>query len=128
MEEYVYPKIAPVTYDTSDPSSADDRLYEILVNLVTFDFDQKATRKVNINVNFQILSRLAGYEKYKPLENVLLGDLITIIDRRTNLKREARVISYDWDAVAEKYNSIELGTANESLVSYVKGGSYVPSI
>lgn len=128
VDEYVYPKIAPVTYDTSDPSSADDSLYEILVNLVTFDFDQKATRKVNINVNFQILSRLAGYEKYKPLENVLLGDLITIIDRRTNLKREARVISYDWDAVAEKYNSIELGTANESLVSYVKGGSYVPSI
>ena len=43
-------------------------------------------------------------------------------------EREARVISYDWDAVAEKYNSIELGTAKESLVSYVKGGSYVPSI
>ena len=125
--EYVYPKVRAIQYDSYDPSEVDDMLYEILVNLVTFDYDQKATVNVNINVNFQMLSRLEGYEKYKDLENVIIGDIVTIVDERTNLKRNARVISYDWDAVAQKYNGIELGTAKETLVHYIKGGSYVPS-
>lgn len=129
VEDYVYPKVASVTYETPTDITPEflELYYETVVNTITFDFDQKATRKVNINVNFQMLSRLAGYEKYKPLEKVLLGDIITILDERTNVKRDARVISYEWDAVAEKYNNIELGTAQESLVSFIKGGSYKPS-
>ena len=39
----------------------------------------------------------------------------------------SKVIAYQWDAIAQKYNSIEMGSLKNSLIDYIQGGGFVPS-
>ena len=61
------------------------------------------------------------------LEEVFLGDLVTVIHTKMNFRKKAKVISYEWDCLLEQYNEVELGdfipTLASSVTSGVKSGS-----
>lgn len=64
---------------------------------------------VNINVNFLLLSQTKEYENFKFLENVKIGDIVTIYNQKMNFSKKSRVISYTYNSIADSYNNIELG-------------------
>ena len=53
-----------------------------------------------------------------------MGDTIKIINDVMNFEEEAKVIAYTWDAIAQKYNSMEFGNLKAVLTSYIDGGGF----
>ena len=135
--DYVYPKSAAIVYQDAvfpENNSTDEEIDEeyekekdiILESFadVTFMLDKPDIPQRNIVVDFQMLSRIDKYKDYKHLENIYLGDTIKIINDVMNFEEEAKVIAYTWDAIAQKYNSMEFGNLKAVLTSYIDGGGF----
>lgn len=78
--------------------------------------------KVNIKADFQELSKTVEYSEYAILEKVFLGDLVTVTNSKMNFSKKAKVISYVWDCLLERYNEVELGDFIADLTSSVTSG------
>ncbi len=78
--------------------------------------------KVNIKADFQELSKTDEYKDYAILERVQLGDVVTVVNSRMNFSKKAKVISYDWDCLLERYNQVELGDFVADLTASVTSG------
>ena len=113
--EYVYPKI--YTLEDEDKTVAELKAEAQAL------FDGGADLPlVNIKVDFVTLADTIEYANYAPLEEVFLGDIVTIINQKMNFAKKARVISYEWDCLLEKYNEVELGDFMPTLASSVTSG------
>ena len=62
------------------------------------------------------------FKEYAILEDVQLGDIVTVIHNKMNFSKRARVISYEWDCILEQYNEVELGDFMPTLASSVTSG------
>ena len=78
--------------------------------------------KVNIKADFQMLSKTVEYVDYSILEEVFLGDVVTVTNSKMNFSKKAKVISYEWDCLLEQYNEVELGDFVADLTSSVTSG------
>lgn len=82
---------------------------------------------INIKVDFVALEKTVEYREYAVLEEVFLGDMVTVINTKMGFQKQAKVISYEWDCLLEQYNDVELGdfipTLAASVTSGVKSGS-----
>ena len=71
------------------------------------------------------------YREYAVLEEVFLGDMVTVINTKMGFRKQAKVISYEWYCLLEQYNEVELGdfipTLAASVTSGVKSGSLASS-
>ena len=56
------------------------------------------------------------------LEEVFLGDTVTVVNTRMNFRKQAKVVSYEWDALLEQYNKVELGDFMPTLAASVTLG------
>lgn len=65
--------------------------------------------KVNISVDFILLSITKNYSDYKQLENVYIGDIITVYNEILQLNTQAKVIKYTFNCLTKTYENIELG-------------------
>lgn len=83
---------------------------------------------VNIKVDFVELSKTAEYADYAPLEKVFLGDIVSVINPKMNFEKKARVISYEWDCLLEKYTQVELGDFMPTLATSVTSGVHSGSL
>lgn len=95
---YYQPKIGTVTYEEG---ALEEQAKEYLKTV-----DKP---KVNISIDFVLLSRTKEYENFRFLEDVKLGDTVTIYNEKMNFNKKSRVISYTYNPLADNYNSIELG-------------------
>lgn len=75
--------------------------------------------KINIKINFILLSQTEEYKEFVHLEKVFLGDIVTIINEKMNFFKKAKVIEYEWDCILNRYNSIELGDFKNLLTTIV---------
>ena len=86
---------------------------------------------INIKVDFVALEKTVEYREYAVLEEVFLGDMATVINTKMGFRKQAKVISYEWDCLLEQYNDVELGdfipTLAASVTSGVKSGSLASS-
>ena len=86
---------------------------------------------INIKVDFVALEKTVEYREYAVLEEVFLGDMVTVINTKMGFRKRAKVISYEWDCLLEQYNDVELGdfipTLAASVTSGVKSGSLASS-
>ena len=71
----------------------------------------------NIKVDFIQLWQSKDYATTAELEKVKLGDYVTVLYKELGVNALAEVISYSYDSLAEKYNSIELGDAKQKLTT-----------
>ncbi|MDD3140114.1 MAG: phage tail protein [Lachnospiraceae bacterium] len=78
--------------------------------------------KVNIKADFQMLSKTEEYKEYAILEEVQLGDVVTVSNTKMGFHKKAQVISYEWDCLLEQYNEVELGDFVADLTSSVTSG------
>ena len=78
-----------------------------------------ATPKVNLEVSFVNLADTQEYKDIVALEEVNLCDTVTIEFPKLGVDATAKVIKTEFDVLAERYTSIEIGDAKSSLARTV---------
>lgn len=73
--------------------------------------------KVNFKVDFIELSKSNQYKDLKILEQIFLGDIVSINSLKLNIDIEARLIKYKYDCLQEKYVELEIGDYSKSEYS-----------
>lgn len=71
--------------------------------------------KQNITIDFVALWQTEEYKNIAPLERVKLCDTVHVIHPGMNIDVSAKVIKVVWNALADKYDSIELGEAKSTF-------------
>lgn len=77
--------------------------------------------KVNLNVSFVNLTDYQEYEELTLLETVHLCDTVNVIFEELGVNSTAKVIKTVYDALTNKYSSIELGDAKSNLADTIAG-------
>ena len=80
---------------------------------------QTAVPADSITLRFESLYQ-AGEDATKVLETIALCDPVTVWDKRYNLKLTAKCITAEYDGLAEKYTSLEIGQAKSSFSSSLR--------
>lgn len=75
--------------------------------------------KVNITVSFIQLWQTEEYKNIAPLERVKMCDTVTVKFSLLGVTATAKVIKTTYDALEEKYESVELGDAKSSFADTV---------
>ena len=70
---------------------------------------------VNIDVNFVALWQSEEYKGIAPLEQVQLGDTVTVDIERLDISMSARVVEYTYDVLRERYKEITIGDSKSSF-------------
>ena len=78
--------------------------------------NQSAAAVDSVTLSFESLYQ-AGEDATKALEIIALCDPVTIWDKRYNLKLTAKCITAEYDGLAEKYTSLEIGQTKSSFSS-----------
>lgn len=77
--------------------------------------------KENIKIDFVPLWQTDEYADVAPLERVCLCDTVTVYYTDLGVQANAKVIKVVWDALLEKYTTIELGQAKSSFADTIIG-------
>lgn len=124
LGDYIYPKI----YTLEDENKTLSEVQEEAQALLDGGCDIPS---INIKVDFVALEKTVEYREYAVLEEVFLGDMVTVTNTKMGFRKRAKVISYEWDCLLEQYNDVELGdfipTLTASVTSGVKSGSLASS-
>lgn len=117
LDEYVYPKIL-VFEDESATTTAQLRQKA----LELFREDEIDLPKVNIKVDLLPLAKTEEYRDFAALEEVRLGDTVTVINTRMGFSKRAKVIAYKWDCLRGQYENVELGDFLPTLATAITSG------
>lgn len=124
LGDYIYPKIHTLTEENKSISEVQAEAQKLLDEGCDIP-------SINIKVDFVALEKTVEYREYAVLEEVFLGDMVTVINTKMGFRKRAKVISYEWDCLLEQYNDVELGdfipTLAASVTSGVKSGSLASS-
>ena len=124
LGDYIYPKIHTLTEENKTLSEVQAEAQALLDGGCDIP-------SINIKVDFAALKKTVEYREYAVLEEVFLGDMVTVINTKMGFRKRAKVISYEWDCLLEQYNDVELGdfipTLAASVTSGVKSGSLASS-
>lgn len=90
-----------------------------------FSADEADKIMVEVTVSFVLLGTTEEYKQYRALERLCLYDTVRVSDPTINLEADLQMISYNWDPVNERYNSIKLGSAFEKRGKTVAGYNLV---
>ena len=75
--------------------------------------------KVNITVSFVQLWQTEEYKNIAPLERVMMCDTVAVRFSKLGVTASAKVIKTTYNALEEKYESVELGDAKSSFADTV---------
>ena len=75
--------------------------------------------KVSLKIKFVNLADTDEYAAVAALESVELCDTVTVIYEKLGVQATAKVIKTDWDVLAERYNSVEVGDAKTTLADTI---------
>ncbi|WP_051931542.1 phage tail spike protein [Clostridium sp. KNHs214] len=76
--------------------------------------------KSNFRVDFVSLFDTEEYKEYKILEKCFIGDSVTINYEPLSIHIQARIISYQYDCISQKYIKLELGNYVDKFGSETK--------
>ena len=71
--------------------------------------------KVSWKIQFIDLDTTDEYRGYEHLEQVLLGDSVTVIFPEMGVNASSRVVASDYDPIGERYYSVTLGSVRSDL-------------
>ena len=71
--------------------------------------------KVSISVSFVALWQTEEYKDIAPLERVSLGDAVMVYFESLGIEAQARVMSVEYDVLAERYREIQIGSLRSTL-------------
>ena len=71
--------------------------------------------KVSCEINFVELSYTEEYSQFKNLQKISLGDIVTFYHKPLDINIKARCISYVYDCILGKYESITIGSYQKNF-------------
>lgn len=105
---------------TTDPEAiTPERLNELAAAYI--QNNNIGVPKVSITVSFINLADTVEYKDIAPLERVSLCDTVTVNYEKLGISATAKVVSYDFNVLTERYNSITIGEAKSSLAKTISG-------
>lgn len=125
INDYPHPRIKHVHF--SDVKVTADGLYTSVAAART-ELDARADAlfalgcdlpEVSIDVEFQELGDTEEYQQYVNLSTIQLGDTVTVQHEDLGIDLDLRVVSYEWDALKGRHNSIRLGALRPNIGSSV---------
>lgn len=112
----LYPYQLTIPVDLSDKFDNEPTEAMLRSAAQSYMSDNKiGTPDVNMKVSFIALRQTAEYGDIAPLERVYLCDTVTVIFEELNVSAQAEVIKTVYDALTDRYNSIEIGDPRSSL-------------
>ena len=70
---------------------------------------------VTLKVDFVNCADTEEYRQYAFLQNIFLGDSVRVVARRIGVEVSMRMTQYTYDCLTQKYTSVTLGTAADTL-------------
>ncbi|WP_304521813.1 phage tail spike protein [Bacillus toyonensis] len=129
VDKYINPKIKTAAFENvkaaiGDYADDEDAIpledaYALLRQKAKamFEIDRVDQPLANYRVSFQELSQTEEYKNYAVLQSVYMGDTVTIEHNEDGIYIQAKVISYKYDPVKERYIDITLGNFKDSFTS-----------
>lgn len=75
---------------------------------------------VSIKLSFVNLADTEEYKDIAPLQSVNLCDLITVQFEKYNISTNAKIVKTVYDVLAERYDSLEIGSLRSSLATTIQ--------
>ena len=69
----------------------------------------------NIQVSFEQIQQLSTGDNLKSVQNLQLGDTVTVIFSEYDLNYQSRIIATDFDVLLERYNSMTIGDKKTNI-------------
>ena len=106
-----------------------DNLNEQLRNRAELELESYAKPSLSIDVNLELLAQTQGYERYKYLEEMYLGDWITIYNPKKDYiykhellgSWEERIVAMSYDCILKKPSSITIGYPRKMVYEKTAG-------
>lgn len=114
IDNYLQPKI--INQEFSDAESIETLKQKAKEYLKTAD-----KPLLNITVNFVLLSQTKEYQNFRFLEDVKIGDTVTVYNKKMNFSKKAKVISYIYDSISNSYIEVVLGDFLSILTDSISG-------
>lgn len=122
INKYVNPKIRVVEFSNikakKDDNEKDEgavpieEAYKLLREAAKrmYEVDKVDQPKATYKITFQELSQTEEYKEFALLQQVFLGDTITVEHKEDNVDIQAKVISYKYDPIKEEYTDLMIGS------------------
>ncbi len=124
--DYIHPKVERIHYsdvkvgDGEDEFATEALAQDELRRRAAAEFENGADLPtVTGQIAIIDLSKIEEYKDIKGLEKIYLGDTLNITNI-TSAPIQARVVAYHYDALAEEYKSIEVGTEQKVIGSSIR--------
>ncbi|MDY8166155.1 phage tail spike protein [Bacillus thuringiensis] len=129
VDKYINPKIKTVAFENvkaaiGEYAADEDAIplkdaYELLRQKARamFEIDRVDQPLASYKVSFQELSQTEEYKNFAVLQSVYMGDTVTVQHDEDGIYIQAKVISYKYDPVKERYIDITLGNFKDSFTS-----------
>lgn len=75
---------------------------------------------VNMTVEFVNLQNKKGYEQIQALQNVALGDDVTVYHSGLNIDIKTRIVSTEYDLLTEEYSKLILGNTKNTFLKQMQ--------
>lgn len=113
-----YVKILP--YDATDKFDNTPSVADLNAEAIRYIADNDVGKPVvSLDVSLVELSKASGFEHLAPLNTVELCDTVTVIFEKLGISEKAKVVKTEYDVLQDKYTSITLGDAKESIADTI---------
>lgn len=120
--EFAYFNLACVVRDFSESFEEQPTVDQLNAAALTFlNNNQPWIPKQNLQVDFVPLWQTDEYAAVAPLQKVKLCDTVTIVYNELGVNATAKVIRVVYNALTDRYDSIELGDARSSFADVITG-------
>lgn len=114
IDSYAYPKVAEIRIEV--PESVEDKEKYVREEAKKYFTEHNIDKPiVNYEVNFISLRNTSDYKKYVWLEELDLYDVVHVIVPKLDINLKSNVISYKYDCLKERFESIEIGNFTNSM-------------
>ena len=127
INNYPYPKVREIEYKDikaaiGDYAADEDAIpledaYAELRRLAGLEYSEAEIDRptATYDVQFVNLMNTNEYKKYAALQTIYIGDTIKVRHSKEDIDLTAKVISYEYDPISEKYTKITLGSIKQTL-------------
>ena len=115
IDNYVNVKTTRIHYPNIkiDENTSESQALEALRNAARQEFENGINKpQVTATVEFVPLQDTEEYKDFSVLEKVYIGDTVQIFHEDLKLELKTKVISYEFDALSQRYKKVILGNVN----------------
>lgn len=78
---------------------------------------------ITCEVNFIDLSQTEEYKDYVDLQRIYIGDTLRVSHHPIGVELSQRLIAYDWDALRDRYDYLQLGSPTNAFFGVVQSAT-----